>query len=70
MMAHNEEETIAAAIESILFQKREQESTLEIHIFANACNDKTEEIVANIAKNNKSIYLHSLSEKGKVASGL
>lgn len=66
IMAHNEEDTIKEAINTVLNQEVEKESVIEIHVFANACSDNTEEIVRKIAETNSNIYLHSIKEKGKV----
>jgi len=65
IMAHNEEETIKDSISAILGQRVEIESTLEIHVFANACTDNTENIVQDLAAVNNNIILHSIAKKGK-----
>jgi len=66
IMAHNEEKVIKKAIESVLRQKVPAGYAVKIVIAANACNDKTEDIVKEIeGKNPGRIELLSIQEKGK-----
>ncbi len=65
-MAHNEEEAIEDAINAVLAQEVENGSIIEIHVFANACSDNTEDIVRKIAEANNIVKLHSIPKKGKV----
>ena len=64
IIAHNEELVIAGTIDSLLQQKGN--STYEIHVFANGCTDRTEEIVEEISHKHDNVFLHSVKRKGKV----
>ena len=66
IFAHNEELIIAQAIEAVLAQKIGAGEKLELHIFANGCSDKTEEIVRQYEAKDNRVKLHALKVKGKV----
>ena len=65
IMAHNEEESVRETIQTVLRQKVERGSRIKVHVFANACIDKTEDIVRNIAESSDDVQLHSITKKGK-----
>lgn len=66
IMAHNEEKVISRAVESALSQDAPVGYSVKVFIVANACTDRTEEIVSRMAENypNK-VQLVSIREKGK-----
>ena len=66
IMAHNEGLTIEETISSVLNQEVKDGNAVEIHVFANGCTDKTEDIVKRIAEANNNVILHSILKKGKV----
>lgn len=57
--AYNEENNIANLIDSVLFQKQENFILEKIIVACDGCNDKTEDIIKNIAKRNENIQLVS-----------
>lgn len=66
ILAHNEEAVIADTVQSLLLQQVEPEALLAIYVFTNGCTDKTNEIVADVAKRDARVCLVALPEKGKV----
>lgn len=66
IMAHNEEKVISKAIKSALSQDTPVGYSSKVVVVANACTDRTEEIVSRMAENypNK-VQLVSIREKGK-----
>ena len=65
IMAHNEEKVIEKCIESILAQDLGGEYELEIEVVANACTDRTCEIVLRKCKDVNNLRLIEVKEKGK-----
>src|SRR5690242_9761971 len=57
IMAYNEEGNIAAAIESILGQKLPSGHVAELIVVASGCEDRTPEIVAELARDDYRVRL-------------
>jgi poly-beta-1,6-N-acetyl-D-glucosamine synthase len=57
IMAYNEEDNIAAAIESILGQKLTSGQVAELIVVASGCKDRTPEIVAELARDDSRVRL-------------
>lgn len=57
IMAYNEEDNIAAAIESILGQKLTSGHVAELIVVASGCEDRTPEIVAELARDDSRVRL-------------
>ena len=64
-MVHNEEKVIERCIDSLLLQDLGEEYRLEIFVVANACTDRTCEIVSRRYGNLKNVHLIGIKEKGK-----
>jgi glycosyltransferase involved in cell wall biosynthesis len=65
-MAHNEEKVIQKAVESILSQNTPAEYSVKAIAVANACTDRTEEVVNRMVEQYPDrIQLVSIREKGK-----
>jgi glycosyltransferase involved in cell wall biosynthesis len=66
IMAHNEEKVIQKAVESILSQNTPAEYSVKAIAVANACTDRTEEVVNRMVEQYPDrIQLVSIREKGK-----
>jgi glycosyltransferase involved in cell wall biosynthesis len=65
IMAHNEEKVIEKCIESLLSQDLGGEYELEIEVVANACTDRTCEIVLRKCQDVNNLRLIEVKEKGK-----
>lgn len=66
IMAHNEEKVISKAIKSALSQDTPVGYSSKIVVVANACTDRTEDIVRGMAENYPNrVQLVSIREKGK-----
>src|SRR5512137_555542 len=50
IMAHNEEATIAAAVESVFAQQAPERFEVQVIVVANACTARTEAIVRELAR--------------------
>ena len=65
-MAHNEEKVIQKAVENVLSQNTPIGYSVKVVVIANACSDRTEEIVKGLEEQNPNrIELVSMTEKGK-----
>jgi glycosyltransferase involved in cell wall biosynthesis len=66
IMAHNEERVVSKAINSCLNQIPPFQFGVRVLVVANGCTDRTEEIVADIARQSPTrLLLMSMKEKGK-----
>jgi poly-beta-1,6-N-acetyl-D-glucosamine synthase len=70
VMAYNEEASIADAIESILSQKPDCGTLDEVTVVASGCEDRTCEIVAEIAKRDSRVKLIEQSRREGKASAV
>ena len=59
VLAHNEEATISACLESIF--REERQNRFEIYVMANGCTDRTEEIVRGYAAKHPEVNLVSIA---------
>lgn len=59
VLAHNEEEKVAACLDSLLAS--EPDRHLEIYVMANGCTDRTEHIVADYARSRPEVHLVSIA---------
>lgn len=65
IMAHNEEKVIGKCIDCILLQELREKYELEIFVVANACTDRTVEIVQEKCVRTPNLHLVEVLEKGK-----
>lgn len=68
--AYNEEGNIATIIKTILYQKQNSYKLEKIYVICDGCTDKTVEIVKEIAKKNKEIYLIARDTRSGKVDGL
>ncbi len=65
IMAHNEDKVIEMCIDSLLLQDLGEEYVLEIFVVANACTDRTCDVVSRRYGGLRNLHLIAVKEKGK-----